>query len=708
MKKRTVVILVLVICLLAAVPAMAADVFKFAEQTATVYADETIQPALVQDGRYAEGELVFSSANAKVFTVDEAGTVTGVAPGTANLVVQLQQNGKAVRKASMRITVARRVTKITLNTTNLQVFEPDDETILPLLKQDPEAEPLTDRILILAAGKSIRTSAAITPADVKNKKYTVTSSDLGIVKVTGVTLKAVQPGECELTIASDQNPEVTEKFHVLVTQPVKKLQITAPAKNVSAGGTLQLSTAATPSNATIQAVTWSSRNVKKATVDANGLVTGIERGNVIIEAQAADGSGVRAQITLAVTQDVTQITIEQTDVTVATKRRSPLVKATALPTNASNRKVTWSSSDETIATVQNGYVTGVKAGECYITCTSVSNPGVSASIPVHVVQLATRINVLNPKGLSFNVGETAQLEWEVLPDDTTNKSVTFSSRAPKIAAVDANGIVTGLSRGAANIEVKAADGSNMRTVFQVNVIQPVTGIEPLPDHYFAQLDDYRRVSNATRVIPRNANNQRIYWSTSDPSIASVKNGEVYGHRIGNVTLTATSEDGGFSTSTELFVRDFDRMIVNQPAQITDDNKIKLSFGNMSPEFIIEKIYFKVECFDTMGNPMVCNTDGVSTFFEGNYPRELYPSEWTEHGQFNFNHYQDNGWLGFVIVTVTGFEFDNGQRWTIPEEKQEEYAIRSSNSSRYGQPTPTPEQTFAPPAATPAPDTSGNG
>ena len=716
MTKRTAAILVLILCLLAAIPAMAVDVFKFTDQAITVYADETVQPSIEQDGRFAEGTLVYKSANAKVFTVDEAGTVTGVAPGAANLQAELQQNGKTVRRATVRVNVLRRVTKITTNTTNLQVYEPDDETITPLLKpiEDPENPgqtlPQTNRILVLPAGKNVRLTTTITPADVKNRNFTVTSTDLGILKVNGATVAAVQAGECDLTIASQQNPEITEVFHVLVTQPVKKLQITAPEKTVSAGGTLQLTAAVTPDNATIQAVEWSSRNEKAATVDSNGIVTGIARGNVTIDAKAADGSGVRASITLAVTQDATDITIKETDVTVATGRRAAQLHVTVLPANANNKYVDWHSSDESIATVRNGVITGVRAGECTVTCTSQSNPGVSASIPVRVIQMANRINVLNPRGLSFNVGETAQLEWEVLPDDTTIKDVTFKSRRPEVATVDANGIVTGLSKGQANIEINSTDGSGVRAVFQVNVIQPVTGIEPLPDRFFAQLDGYRSVRNATRVIPRNANNQRINWSVADPTIATVNGNNVYGYRTGNTILTATSDDGGYTTSTQLVVADFDRMIAIGSPQVTDDNKIKLSFGNMSMEYIVKKIYFKVDCYDTMRNPMICNTDGVSTFFNGYYPIELYPSEWTQHGRFVFSDYLNTGYLGYVVVKVTGYEFDNGQKWNIPEEKQEEYAVRSNDSSHIGEPTPTPVPTFGP-DATPAPESeanSGNG
>ena len=83
MTKRTAAILVLILCLLAAIPAMAADVFKFTDQAITVYADETVQPSIEQDGRFAEGTLVYKSANVKVFTVDETAGCSEPAGRTA-------------------------------------------------------------------------------------------------------------------------------------------------------------------------------------------------------------------------------------------------------------------------------------------------------------------------------------------------------------------------------------------------------------------------------------------------------------------------------------------------------------------------------------------------------------------------------------------------------------------------------------------------
>lgn len=692
MKRRlSIAILVFLMCLLAALPAMAADVFRFAEDAVQIYAGYSITPELIRDGKFAEGTVTYS-LNKTIATVDENGTLTGVSLGQLYLTAELTQDGKAVKRASTLVTVCRKATKVTLNTNGLQVYEPDDEKILPLLTPNPDGEPLTDRVIALAAGKGFWPKATITPEDVANvhKKVTFESSDAGILALKEGKLVGVQPGECTLTIRSNQSPEVTEQFHILVTQPVKKVVITADAKSVAVGKTLQLGTEVTPDNATIRQVAWNSRNPKVATVDENGLVTGVSRGDVVIEAKSTDGTNLTATYYMGVTQDVTEITIREEDVTVATQRSAPSLHVTLLPQNASNRRVLWSSSDETIATVNAyGSITGRKAGECIVTCSSESNPEISVTIPVHVIQMVTDIQYTTPAGLSFYIGESRQLEWTVLPEDASIKDVTFKSRNPRAAVVDQNGIVTGIEKGQADIEVRATDGSNRYRVYRVTILKPVQGINPLSAQYYAQL--YGATNIKATVYPNDASDQAIVWSSSDESIATIKSvgtqyGRIYGQQPGNVTVTATSHDGGFSTTTNVVVDDFNGMVMCGSAYIDNNNKIRLVFWNMSRYYTVDKVYFRVDCYDTQGNPMVCTKDG-GTSFSGNYPLSLEPGARTEHGRFHFGDYQETGLYGYVVVTITGYTFDNGQKWWIPDGQMAPY--RSTYSNHWGEPTPTP-------------------
>ena len=92
----------------------------------------------------------------------------------------------------------------------------------------------------------------------------------------------------------------------------------------------------------------------------------------------------------------------------------------------------------------------------------------------------------------------------------------------------------------------------------------------------------------------------------------------------------------------------------------------ITFRNMS-SFTVERVYFTVQCYDTEGEPMVCNTDGTSTSFDGNYPVTLYPGERTEHGYFNFGKGSYSKPLGKVVLHITGWKDSEGYTRNISSE-----------------------------------------
>ena len=123
-RKLTIAVLVFTLCLLAALPALAADVFQFAVQSVDVYVGETVTPELLRDGRFAEGDVVYYTKNQNG-AADANGTVTGMKPGQVYLVAELSQNGKVVKRVQTMVNVYRKVTKVTMSTAGLQIYEPD-------------------------------------------------------------------------------------------------------------------------------------------------------------------------------------------------------------------------------------------------------------------------------------------------------------------------------------------------------------------------------------------------------------------------------------------------------------------------------------------------------------------------------------------------------------------------------------------------------
>lgn len=675
------------VCLLTATSALAAGVFLFAEKSVTLREGESFQTTLRREGVYdGNGEIKYSSSKPEIVSISADGMITAAGKGEAKVYASLIRKGKRVGRAEMTVKVVRPVTKVTLSTAGLNVYELDDPAVDALLRAASEY-----RVIALGAGASIDLKAVCTPPDASNQKITFTTSDAGVATVANnKVLKAIQPGQCELTLTSNDNPDAEETYTIVVTQPVRTIQITAGKRSITSGESIQLTAECLPADASIKDVRWESRNPQIAVVDSNGTVTGLKRGSAVINAVAADGSGAKGEISVSVIQPVTGLSVNPGEISVTTGRTAQ-AKVTVQPADASDKSVTWYSSDTGIATVANGRITGIKAGTCIVTAASNTNPEVTANTTVIVSQPVTKIDFTTPRDeLSLRVGEQMQLQWAIQPDDASDTAVTFRSAHPKIATVDANGVVTAVGRGTATIYVTAQDATKKRAATKVTVIQPVTGVEMQRPLYYVQLGWSGNVRAV--VQPRNANNQKVIWSSMDEGIATVRsNGTSTGHVLGNqrgrTTITAYTEDGGFTATADVRVGNFNEAVMAEGLEVDTRNEIKIVLRNMTDDIILQNIYYTIECFDLNGQPMICNTDGVSTSFTGYYPFEVLPRERTIHGCFRFQNYMINQPLGFVILTVTGWKDADGIAWTIPEE--ERVPRQWLNPEWYYRPFPTP-------------------
>ena len=244
--------------------------------------------------------------------------------------------------------------------------------------------------------------------------------------------------------------------------------------DLSEGEMLQLIATVLPDDATNKAVTWDSSDEAVATVDQNGLVTAVGAGIATITATTVDGSELRASCTVTVVPNfvlATSITLNQTSAHMIEGETVQLT-ATVLPEDATDKSVTWTSSDVAVATVdQNGLVTAVGAGVATIIATTVDVSNLTASCTVTVepnVVLATSIE-LNQTSANVNEGETLQLTATVMPEDATDKTVTWASSDETVATVDQNGLVTAVAAGTATITASTIDGSDLSASCEVTV-----------------------------------------------------------------------------------------------------------------------------------------------------------------------------------------------------------------------------------------------
>lgn len=169
---------------------------------------------------------------------------------------------------------------------------------------------------------------------------------------------------------------------------VSSISLNESEATLSIGGTLQLTATVLPEDATDKSVTWSSSNESVATVSSNGLVTAKGEGEATITCTAGDGSGVTATCEVTVqpsTIYVSSITLNATEKNLMIDDDPFQLVATILPSNATNKSVTWTSSDEAVAKVDaEGLVTPVDVGDAIITCKANDGSEKSASCKIHI------------------------------------------------------------------------------------------------------------------------------------------------------------------------------------------------------------------------------------------------------------------------------------------------------------------------------------
>ena len=171
---------------------------------------------------------------------------------------------------------------------------------------------------------------------------------------------------------------------------------------------------------------------------------------------------------------VAGITLDRNELALTAGGETATLTATVLPEEATDKTVTWSSSAEKVATVENGVVTPLAEGTAIITAKA-GEFSAECTVTVTAKTIAVTGIALDQNSLSLEVGESVTLTTTVFPDEATNKSVVWTTSAEKIAVVE-NGTVMAVSEGVATITVKTVDG-NYSAQCQVSVSVPEDAID---------------------------------------------------------------------------------------------------------------------------------------------------------------------------------------------------------------------------------------
>ena len=241
-----------------------------------------------------------------------------------------------------------------------------------------------------------------------------------------------------------------------------------------------------------------------------------------------------------------QIPDEETELVPGIVRVTAFSKE-ALTGNASLLKLKFQASD---AIGQTGEIS-VSSAELGVAPEGTVIQAFGGTLPVSIPGIPVTAVSLDKTTLSFDaIGKSEKLTATVEPDDATNKNVTWSSRNPSVATVD-NGIVTAVGEGTAVITITTEDGGKTATctvTVRIETTIPVEGVSlDTTTLYMTKTGQSAKIT--ATVVPANATNKNVTWSSSNTDVATVDNGIVTAVGNGEAIITVTTEDGGKTALT---------------------------------------------------------------------------------------------------------------------------------------------------------------
>lgn len=311
-----------------------------------------------------------------------------------------------------------------------------------------------------------------------------------------------------------------EEFQELRYEP-NGITVSPTSITKGAGETFTVTATLSPSDARTT-LTWTSSNTSVATVDQNGKVTCVAKGTADITAKTSNGY--TAKCTVTVQSSVTSVTVAPATLTLKTGATQKL-SATVSPSDVPDKTLVWSSSNTSVATVDaSGKVTAKAAGTASITATAVNGVSGSCALTVENPTVYPASITVTPATATVTEGDVIKLSAKVLPEDTTDKTVTWSTSSPSTASVAQDGTVTALKPGTVTITASIANlSSTCKITIEKRVVHPES-IEL--DRTALDLSEGDRYTLTATVLPADASYTTVAWNSSNTSVATVANGTV--------------------------------------------------------------------------------------------------------------------------------------------------------------------------------------
>ena len=344
--------------------------------------ESAVLSASVSPEAASDRAVAWSSSDRSVATVDKAGTVHGLRPGTATVTATAE--GKSGTCAVTVKAKAVNVTEVTLDKTELTLTEGETETL----------------------------TATVKPDNADNRKVTWSSDKTDVATVDGVgRVTAVKAGEAVVTVTTeDGGKTATCKVTVKAkTVSVTEVTLDKTELTLTEGETETLTATVKPDNADNRKVTWSSDKTEVATVGGDGRVTAVKAGEAVVTVTTEDG-GKTATCKVTVKAKVVPVTgvdVKPWSVTIGANGTTKLT-CTVAPSNATNRNVRWESDNPSVATVDSdGNVRAVSAGVAKVSAVT-EDGGFRSGCTVTVKEFSSGFEV---GGLFYKTAEGYSIDF---------------------------------------------------------------------------------------------------------------------------------------------------------------------------------------------------------------------------------------------------------------------------------------------------------
>lgn len=472
--------------------------------------------------------IIWSSSDKNIVTVDNEGKVTAYKEGIADIIVTTKDGEKS---ATCRVTVNKK-------------------------KRLVENVILNKNELILEEGQSETLVATINPNNADNKNVSWFSNNEEVAEVKEGKILAKKAGKADITVKTEDGEKTATCKVTVNMKKIRPTKVELDKKEailyIGESDNINLKATITPNNCnTDNTLQWSSNNSKIATVDSNGLVKAVSNGQTTIKVKTANNYGAECKIIVHTKPKSIKLNKDTLNLDLSgTKQEKLLVTFEPRGVDIYN-KLTWSSSDSSIASVSSDGTVKAKANGT-VEIKVDSENGKTAKCIVNVQTSLTDIE-LKENNIVLNSTEsnnTSQLNVVKYPTTANaNDKLTWSSSNKDVATVDSNGKVTAVGTGTAEIKVLTENNKSKTCQVTVNTSPTSVSLDKTNIELDKSVKENKSIQLNCTISPSNVNvKNSLTWSSSNTDVATVdKNGKVVAKANGTATITVKTENNKSAT-----------------------------------------------------------------------------------------------------------------------------------------------------------------